>query len=180
MGKHIARKVYDEPINKPYRKLQVDSLPIIEVPEKLDYKQLLVDYETNTGKPLKPVKPHKNSKAHVPNTLTCPKCGAPHNYLYDNTGGHGQFKCKACRCLFNFKNYYSKAAILKCPHCSRQLSKIKERKDFYIFKCTNDHCSFYLHNLATMSESEKKSLKLHHMSSKFAISTDSSTLTTSL
>jgi putative transposase len=156
LGKHVTRSVYDEPVDKPYRKLQVDQMPIIEVPEKLDYKELLEQYQEEHGKPIKPIKPHKNSKAKVPNTLVCPRCNAPHDYLYDNTGGRGQYKCKVCSCCFNLKNYYSKAAIVKCPHCSKTLEKIKERKDFYIFKCKNDECSFYKHKLASMSKEDKQ------------------------
>jgi transposase-like protein len=160
LGKHITRNAYDEPLNKPYRKLQVDQMPIIEVPEKLNFKQLLIDHETNHGKPLKPVKRHKNKKVNIPNTLTCPRCGAPHDYLYDNNGGKGQFQCKVCSCRFNFKNYYSKASIIKCPHCFKPLDKIKERKDFFVFKCKNDECTFYLRNLAIMTKEQKQRFKI--------------------
>jgi len=152
----MARKAYNEPVNKPYRKLQVDAMPIIEVLEKMNYTALLDEYYQKHGKHLKPVKPQKNSKARVPNTLVCPRCGAPHNYLYDNTGGRCQFKCKICSCCFNFKNYYSKAAILKCPHCAKALERIKKRKDYFIFKCKNDRCPFYLDKLAAMSKDEQK------------------------
>lgn len=155
-GKTISRATHDEPTKKPYRKLQVDALPIIEIPEKLNYRQLLIDYHQQHGKPLAPIKPHRNSKAYVPNTLTCPKCGAPHTYIYDNTGGRGQYKCKVCSCLFNLKNYYSKSAHLKCPHCGKPLERIKERKDFFIFKCKNDHCPFYIDCLQSMSKADQK------------------------
>ncbi|TXK86990.1 hypothetical protein FVE68_11875, partial [Geobacillus sp. AYS3] len=37
VGKSLNRKDLDEPVQKPYRKLQVDDLPIIDVPETLDY-----------------------------------------------------------------------------------------------------------------------------------------------
>lgn len=111
LGKHVTRSVYDEPVDKPYRKLQVDQMPIIKVPEKLNYRELLEQYILEHGKPIKHVKPHKNSKAKVPNTLVCPRCNTPHSYLYGNTGGRGQYKCKVCSCCFNLKNYYSKAAI---------------------------------------------------------------------
>ncbi|AZR74311.1 transposase [Anoxybacter fermentans] len=160
LGKHITLKAHDKLIDKPYRKLQVDQMPIIEIPEKLNFNQLLIDYQNSHGKPLKPIKRHKNKKVKIPNNLVCPQCGAPHQYLYDNNGGRGQFKCKVCSCNFNFKNYYSKAAILKCPHCSKRLEKIKERKDYFIFKCKNDNCPFYLNNLASMSKEQKKRFKI--------------------
>lgn len=153
-SKNISPKS-DVPISKKYRHLQIDSLPVIEVLEKFDYKKLLAAYQNKHGKPLKPVQRRKNS-TKVPNTISCPQCGAPHIYLYDNNGGKGQFWCKICDCHFNYKNRYSKAAIVKCPHCNKTLEKIKERKNFYVFKCKNDDCSFYLHNLATMTKAERK------------------------
>jgi len=143
IGKHMARKI-------------VDQMPIIEQIKKLDYKQLLLEYSMKHDKEIKPVKPHKGSKNRVPNTVTCPSCGAPHHYLYDNAGGRGQYKCKVCSAVFNLKNHFSKSAILRCPHCQKMLEKIKERKDFFIYKCKNDACSFYQRNLSSMSKEEKK------------------------
>jgi len=97
--------------------MQVDPLPVIETLEKLDYQKLLADYLTANGKELKPIKRHKNSRNVVPDSITCPQCNAPHNYLYDNTGGRGQYTCKVCGCNFNDNNRFSKTAILKCPYC---------------------------------------------------------------
>src|SRR5690625_619053 len=37
LGKSVARGLYDEPINKPYRKLEVDEMHIIVTLEKLVY-----------------------------------------------------------------------------------------------------------------------------------------------
>src|SRR5699024_8286356 len=76
LGKSVARGLYDEPVNKPYRKLEVDDMPIIETLEKLDYNKLLEDYQTKLDKPLKPVVRRKNSVVKVPARLTCPKCSA--------------------------------------------------------------------------------------------------------
>lgn len=50
MGKSIARSAYDEPADKAFRKLQVDEMPIIKIPEKLDYRFLLDQYG-NMGNP---------------------------------------------------------------------------------------------------------------------------------
>ena len=111
LGKSVVRGLYDEPVNKPYRKLEVDDMPIIETLEKLDYKKLLVDYQTKHDKPLKPVVRRKNSVVKVPARLTCPKCSAPSNYLYANNGDKGQYKCKVCDCLFSQKNRFLKEAI---------------------------------------------------------------------
>jgi transposase-like protein len=148
----------DKPVNKPYRKLQIDELPILEL-EKLDYRQLLVDYFLKHNKNLKPVKPHKNSKSIVPSNITCPKCSAPHIYLYDNTGGRGQYLCKVCRTTFNKKNRFSKSAVLRCPHCLHVLVKIKKRNEFDVYKCKNRKCSFYLNNLKSMSKQDRKEFK---------------------
>lgn len=157
-GKNIAKKS-DEPVKKEYQKLQVDKLPIIEVTQKYDYTKLLEEYFNTHGKHLRPVKPQKNSKAIVPESVTCPCCGAPSKYIYDNTGGRGQYRCKVCSSTFNKKNRYLKEAIFKCPYCGKVLEKIKERKDFNVFKCKNDTCSFYTKNLKSMSKDDKLRFK---------------------
>ncbi|MED4351107.1 DDE-type integrase/transposase/recombinase [Schinkia azotoformans] len=101
IGKSMFEKPKETPVNKPYRKLQVDDLPIIEKPEQ----------------------------------------------------------CKVCTCLFNAKSRYHKELILKCPHCSKSLEKIKERKDFNVFKCKNNDCSYYKNKVNGMSQKEKKQFK---------------------
>ncbi|MBO0996130.1 DDE-type integrase/transposase/recombinase [Bacillus sp. SD088] len=159
IGKNMFEKPTEEPVHKPYRKLQVDDLPIIETLEKLNYKILLENYSMEHGKPLKPVKRHAHSKTTVPKTMNCPKCGAPSDYLYANNGNKGQFLCKVCSCLFHDKNRFSKEAILRCPHCAKTLEKVKKRKDFSVFKCKNNDCSYYQKKLKTMSKKEKKRFK---------------------
>ncbi|MFS0647118.1 transposase, partial [Siminovitchia sp. 179-K 8D1 HS] len=77
LGKSVAKAAFDEPVNQPYRKLQVDEMPIIENLEKLDYQKLLSDYQAKHGKPLKQVMRRKNGVVKVPTALTCPKCSAP-------------------------------------------------------------------------------------------------------
>jgi len=32
--------------------------------------------------------------------MTCPLCDAPHQYIYDNNGGNGQYLCKVCGQIF--------------------------------------------------------------------------------
>ncbi len=159
IGKNMFEKPKEQPINKPYRKLQVDDLPIVEVPEKLDYKILLQEYQEKHGKILKPVKRRKNTTFQVPSSLSCPKCGAPSAYLYANNGGKGQYQCKVCGCLFNQKNRYAKEAIFRCPHCSKALEKIKERKDFDVFKCKNNECPYYTKKVKSLSKKKKKRFK---------------------
>lgn len=55
-------KPTEKPVNKPYQKLQVDELPIIETLQKLDYQILLKEYLEKNGKPLKPVQRRSNSR----------------------------------------------------------------------------------------------------------------------
>ena len=155
IGRNMFDKPLETPVNQPYRKLQVDELPLIDKPEKLNYQLILQEYFEANGKPLKPVQRRTNTKTNVPSTINCPKCGAPSNYIYANNGGKGQYQCKVCSCLFNSNNYYLKEAILKCPHCSKTLEKIKERKDFNVFKCKNDNCSYYQQKRSGMTQKEK-------------------------
>ena len=155
LGKAVGSARSDEPMDKPYRKLLVDELPVIEQLERLSFQDLLDEYVVTHGKPLKPVRRHAKSKASVPKNICCPKCGAPSDYLYVNNGGKGQYLCKVCDCLFNQKSRYLKETILKCPHCLKTLEKIKERKDFHVYKCKNNDCSFYQKKLRQMNKSEK-------------------------
>jgi len=78
-------------ISKKYRYLQVDELPIFETFKKLDYKKLLQNYQDIHGKELKTINRHKNAVNKVPDTIKCPRCNVPHQYLYDNNGGKIQF-----------------------------------------------------------------------------------------
>lgn len=155
LGKSVAKGLYDEPIDKPYRKLEVDVMPVIETLKKLDYLELLHDYEETYGRPLKPVQRRKNSLVKIPMNISCPKCSAPSEYLYANNGSKGQYLCKVCDCLFNQKNRFLKEAIIKCPHCLKTLERIKERKDFYVYKCKNNDCSYYINNLNQMTTEDK-------------------------
>ena len=158
-GKAVGSVRPEQPINKEYRKLQVDKLPILYQPEKASFQDLLIAYFHEHGKELKPVRRHAKSKSKVPENLCCPKCGAPSSYLYANNGAKGQYQCKVCDCLFNQKSRYQKEAILRCPHCMKTLEKIKERKDFHIWKCKSNQCSYYLSNIGRMSKEEKTRFK---------------------
>lgn len=130
LGKSVASAQFDEPVNKPYRKMEVDDLPIIETLEKLDYKELLSNHLSKHGKELKPIRRHKNSVVTVPASLTCPKCSAPSSYLYANNGDKGQYQCKVCACLFSKQNRFEKEAIFKCPHCFKTLEISRSVKTF--------------------------------------------------
>ena len=177
-SQHLDR--FNLPERKDYRKLAVDAMPIIEIVKKYDCNALLAEYALKHGKPLKPVKHREDS--NISTSLTCPCCGAPHIYLYDNNGGRGQFQCKVCHTPFNHKNHFSKSVILKCPHCQAVLQRIKERSDFFIHKCINPTCSFYLDNYSKLPENDRvkfeqhpESYKLHYLYREFDFPLDSVT-----
>lgn len=152
-GKGISPKA-TKPTSKNYRKLDVDAIPVIEVLNKLDYQKLLKDYQQKHNKVLKPINRRSNSKNSLPASLTCPRCNAPHSYIYDNNGGRGQYSCKICNLNFNSKNKYAKEVVIKCPHCNKVLDKIKVRKNFKVLKCRNNNCPYYLHKLNSMTKEE--------------------------
>ena len=72
LGAIKASKLPDKPIDKPYRKLKVDEMPIFDKVKKYDHKVLLKNYLLDKGKELKPV----NSKVPVPESISCPCCCA--------------------------------------------------------------------------------------------------------
>lgn len=161
-------------ISPKYKKLTVDRLPIIKGPEKLDYKQLLRDFQSIHGKELKPVK--SRGKNPVPSDVICHRCGAPHTYLYDNTGGRGQLVCKVCALKFNKDKQDFKIGALVCPYCGHILDKKKTRKHFNIHKCVNKKCTFYLNSLKKLSpedledyKKDKHKFKLHYIYREFTI-----------
>lgn len=92
ISKYIPLKqwAFDDSRSPKYEKFKVDKLPVIIKFEKQDYRFLLDYYEWKYGKRLKPIKPRNGKISTVPKDVVCPKCGAPHDNLYDNNGGHGQ------------------------------------------------------------------------------------------
>lgn len=168
-------KEKDDSLFSPkYNKLKVDKLPIIHVPEKKDYKQLLKQYLKKHDKPLKPIK--SRGKNPVPEDVHCPCCNAPHNYIYDNTGGRGQFWCKVCDTHFHRHNYIDNPIELHCPHCGGALFVVKNRKLFNIHKCMNKNCSYYQNSLNSLSKedleeykSKPEKFKLHYIYREFKI-----------
>ena len=175
IAKNIPLKSPKYDVSSPkYNKLNVDKLPIIKQPEQLDYILLLADYKSKHGKDLKPV--NSRSRNPVPADTVCHRCGAPHSYLYDNTGGRGQFECKVCGLRFNKDKTDFKIGALVCPYCGHILVKKKDRKHFNIHKCVNKNCSFYLDALGKLSpedrseyQHDKHKFKLHYIYREFTI-----------
>ncbi len=129
-------KLNDKPINERYRQFKVDDQPLIEpfvTLEHKDYKKLIKD---NNIKPIK----RRNGK-EITIDIKCPCCGAPKDYLYDNTGKQTQFECKVCSHIFSINPNKDKDVILKCPHCKHVLNYRTSREDFGVYVCKNPKCS---------------------------------------
>lgn len=155
------RKSKDDSLFSPkYNKLKVDKLPLIHVPVKKDYKQLLEQYLKEHDKPLKPVK-SRIGKHPVPSDIHCPCCNAPHIYIYDNNGGRGQFECKICNTHFHRHNFIDNPIELHCPHCGGALTLEKKRKIFNVHKCRNNNCSYYQSSLNSLSPDDLKEYKIN-------------------
>lgn len=124
----------DKPEDVKYRLFNVDDPAIIEPFIKIehkDYKQLIKD---NNIKPIK----RRNGKSSTID-VTCPCCGAPKDYLYDNTGKQNQFECKVCSYIFSV-NSKGEDVVLKCP---------------------NNNCPFYLKNKSSLNAHDRKLYKEH-------------------
>lgn len=174
ISKYIPLKqwAYEDSITPNSQKLKVDVLPYIFNPDKLDYKFLLAYYEHKYGSKVTPVN-HKSEASHVKETIFCPRCNAPHTYIYKNNGSKGQYLCKICSNRFNETNVYNREFTLRCPHCNHILEHKKDRKFFRIHKCTNSKCSYYLKNLSklpkNLTDSEKHKYKLHYIYREFTV-----------
>jgi len=140
----LRQMAYDDSKSPKYQKFKTDKLPVILKPEKQDYRFLNEYYTWKYGKPVTPVKRRKAST--VPENCVCPRCGAPHEYLYDNNGKGKEFLCKICSQTFmNGKNAMSPLKLM-CPYCGQRLTATKDRKHFVVHKCVNKKCSYYQGN----------------------------------
>lgn len=169
----LRQWAYDELYSPKYQKFRTDKLPIIKKFEKQDHKFLLEYYLWKYKKPLEPVKRRTIFTPTIPDKTICPRCDAPHDYIYDNNGGKGQFRCKVCNFKFQKGDYHSKSIIFICPYCSRTLSPKKDRKHFIVHKCVNAKCSYYLHNLSRLPDDlpddQKFMYKLHYIYREFTV-----------
>ena len=157
-----------------YNKFDVDKLPVIKKLEQLNYIFLLEEYRVKHGKTLNPVKSRGGKSISA--DCVCPRCGAPHTYLYDNTGGRGQILCKICNFRFSKGKSDFKPISLICPYCGHSLVLKKDRNHFNIHKCVNNKCSFYLDSLKKLSpadfaeyQKDKHKFKLHYIYREFTI-----------
>ena len=167
----LGQMSFDESNSPKYQKFKVDKLPKIIKFEKVDYQLLLAYYKHKYNKTIKAVQ-RRNGKT-ISTKIVCPKCGAPHDYIYDNNGGKGQYQCKVCGLTFKENNFATTPIVFKCPYCGTTLTEKKQRKHFKVHKCTNPKCSYYLRNLSkllkTLNDADKYKYKLHYVYREFNI-----------
>lgn len=175
IAKYIPLKqwAHDEIHSPKYQKFKTDKLPIIRRFEKQDYAFLLDYYLWKYEKPLRPVQSQKGKPHNVPADTICPRCGAPHQFIYDNNGGQGQFKCKVCGQTFVTGEKVASPLVLICPYCGHTLVPKKDRKHFIVHKCVNDRCSYYKHNVkllpGDLPDKERYKYKLHYIYREFTV-----------
>jgi len=161
-----------EELHSPkYQKFKTDKLPIILEFHKQNYEFLISYYKHKYGQLLKPVKRHANSS--VDPSINCPRCNAPHDYIYNNNGDKGQLLCKVCSERFNPNNHVTKPLKLLCPHCNHTLERVKSKKVFVIHKCRNLKCSYYLSAKKkvpkNISHTKLSRYKLHYIYREFIV-----------
>lgn len=119
--KYIPLKqwAFDDSHSPEYQKFKVDKLPTVFSPVTFDYQLYIAYIQYRYGYMIKPVK--RRSECDIPKDLVCPRCGAPHDYLYKNNGSKGQFQCKVCEERFNSDNIYKHTLELRCPYCGNIL-----------------------------------------------------------
>lgn len=154
----LTKKKSSKDRMKPYADFRVDDKPIIvtedDVQVQLQFDELSQIAKDN-GKPLKPV----NRKKAIAFKGCCPHCGAPNEYLYDNTGKGKQFLCKACSNTFGLKLTVSSDVGFYCPHCKHKLDLKHERSKYDVFICPNYRCSFYLVNKQAVKDNSAEHLE---------------------
>lgn len=173
IAKHIPIKqwAFDDSKSPEYQKFKIDKLPVILKFEKQDYQFLLDYYKQRYNMVIKPVQ-RRNGRT-ISEDITCPRCGAPHHYIYDNNGGKGQYQCKVCGQTFCTGELVKRPIVLTCPHCGHTLSPKKDRKHFRVHKCINKNCPYYLDNLKKIPKNlkpeDKYKYKLHYIYREFTI-----------
>ena len=169
----LKQWAFDDSHSPKYQKFKIDKLPVIKTFVKQDWQFLLEYYLWKYGRPVKPVQ-RRNGRT-IPEDTVCPLCGAPHQYIYDNNGGNGQYQCKVCGQTFVTGEQLSSPIRLACPYCGHSLVAKKERKHFILHKCVNPKCPYYLHNLKKVDKDDLKEdygrnkYKLHYIYREFTM-----------
>jgi len=167
----LGQLAFDDLNSPAYQKFKTDMLPIIKKFEKQDWQFLQEYYAWKYGEPVKPVA--RRVESRVPESTVCFRCGAPHQYIYDNTGGRGSYLCKVCGCVFASGEKVTRPLTLICPYCEHVLEPKKDRKHFTVHKCTHKKCRYYLENLEKLPDglptSERHKYKLHYIYREFNV-----------
>lgn len=173
IAKYIPLKQFAfDDLNSPaYQKFKTDKLPVIVRFAKQDWTFLLEYYLWKYGKPVKPIA--RRGENTVSESTVCPRCDAPHQYIYDNTGGRGSYLCKVCGCVFASGEKVTRPLSLVCPYCGHVLQPKKDRKHFVVHKCVNKNCRYYRDNLKNLPDglprSEYHKYKLHYIYREFNV-----------
>ena len=171
----LKQWAFDDSHSPKYQKFKTDELPkIFNLQHDWNWNDLIKYYKERYNKIIKPI--NRRSECNIPEDCHCPRCNAPVLYLYRNNGKAGQILCKVCDTKFSpDDNRFSQNNLLKCPHCSHALSRIKDRKFFVIHKCVNPKCPYYLHNLKKVNKEHleedygKNRYKLHYIYREFTV-----------
>ncbi len=148
----------------PYADFTVDKPPIFkkQVAVQLSFNDIVKQAELE-GKEIKPIK-HRSIHNFEG---TCPYCGAPHQYIYDNNNGRGQYRCKACSNTFTVKTSISEEMGIYCPYCNYKLEKKHDRKGYVVYVCPNNKCSYYKHNKQLFKEGKGEHLETSSKGQRF-------------
>ena len=158
-GKGFKPKV-EKCVDKEYMKLSVDPLPIFGDPSIKQiphYTELLEKFHLEHGKELRAVR--RRGGIVPPVGAVCFYCCAPHDYIYDNTGGRGSYLCKVCGSTFVLDKPPPKDDEPYCPFCFHKLLHYKERKSFDVFRCYNENCPYRVKKFSAMSAKQKALFK---------------------
>lgn len=169
----LKQWAFEDSHSPKYQKFKTDELPVIKPFIKQDWRLWNEYYGKRYGKMVAPVR--RRSGHEIPEDTVCPVCNAPHEYIYDNTGGRGQFACKICGNTFVGGERITSSVKMLCPHCGHSLVPKKERKNFIVHKCTNPKCPYYVRNLKKVDKADlsedygKNKYKLHYIYREFNV-----------
>jgi len=167
----LRQFVFDDANSPDYQKFKTDKLPIIKKFEKQDWQFLTEYYLWKYNKPMKPVARRSGKSVHE--ACICTRCSAPHQYIYDNTGGRGSYLCKVCGCVFADGEKVTKSLVLMCPYCNHFLRPKRDRKHFTVHICVNKKCCYYTANVKKLPndlpKSDKYKYKLHYIYREFNV-----------
>lgn len=141
----------------PYADFKVDEKPVFKRDPKASTPSFseLLQQAQHDSHPITPV------RRRTPFSFegTCPFCGAPKQYIYDNNKGRGQFQCKACHNTFTTKTTVSDEIGIYCPHCNHKLVEQHDRQGYIVYVCPNHKCSYYKKNKKLAKTGDAQQLK---------------------